>query len=73
MGCKLKLDEGIKVRDPSELQRMFEDLWMKVVDHFGYLPPTELVVEKEKEVYFCKLYLKDKNICERKKCPAYQP
>ncbi len=69
--CKLKLDIGIYVETPGDLGEKLGKIWLDVVDKFGDRPPTEIISEKEKNVYVCNLYLKDKKICE--KCPAYQP
>jgi len=69
--CKLKLDIGIHVKDPKKVGSEFESIWLDVVSNFGYMPPTEILEEKGGNIYQCRLFLEDKNIC--KKCPAYQP
>jgi len=69
--CKLKLDLGIQVTDASQLSKREEDLWMKVVTHFNYLSPLDLVIKLEKDTYVCKLYKENPENC--KKCPLYQP
>jgi len=67
--CKLKLDIGVKITDVSKLEKNYEDLWMKVAEHFNYLSPHNLIITLEKDTYACKMY--DENPENCKKCPAY--
>ncbi|MFH8086670.1 MAG: hypothetical protein QW609_02515 [Candidatus Aenigmatarchaeota archaeon] len=71
--CRLKLDVGVYLEKPEDLKWVLGKVWLDVVERFSDRPPTEIISERKKNFYVCKLYSRDKEICKREKCPAYQP